>query len=88
MYRIISTPQRILSCYPLCSQRPFIKKKINFLAMLGLHCCLGFSLVASEGYFLVVGHGLLIAVSCLVVEHRLEGMWLQHIVSVVSAPRL
>ena len=56
--------------------------------MLGLHCCLGFSLVASEGYFLVVGHGLLIAVSCLVVEHRLEGMWLQHIVSVVSAPRL
>ena len=38
-----------------------------FLAVLGLHCCSGFSLVAeSGGYFLVVMSGLLIAVAPLV----------------------
>ena len=49
-----------------------IKKKIFtylFLAMLGLHCCTNFSLVAvSRGYSLVVVHGLLISVASLVVE--------------------
>ena len=46
---------------PLCSQFPFIKIKtlISFGAVLGLHCCTGFSLVASEGYFLGVGFSLL-----------------------------
>ena len=40
-----------------------------FLAVLGLHCCIGFSLVAgSGGYFLVVVRGLFIAVASLVVE--------------------
>ena len=35
-----------------------------FLAVLGLHCCMGFSLVAaSRGYFLVEVHGLLIAMT-------------------------
>ena len=44
-----------------------------FLAMLGLHCCVGFSLVvASGGYSLVAGHGLRIAVASLVVAHRLS----------------
>ena len=41
--------------------------------MLGLHCCVGFSLVVvSKGYSVVVVHGLLIAVVSLVVEH---GLW-------------
>ena len=41
-----------------------------FLAVLGLCCCVGFSLVAeSGGYSLVVMHGLLIAVVFLVVKH-------------------
>ena len=43
-----------------------------FLAVLGLRCCVGFSLVAvSASYSLVVVHGLLIAVASLLVEHRL-----------------
>ena len=42
-----------------------------FLAVLGLGCCVGFSLVAvSRGYSLVE-HGLLIVVASLVAEHRL-----------------
>ena len=41
--------------------------------MLGLHCCVGFSLVVvSKGYSVVVVHGLLIAVVSLVVEY---GLW-------------
>ena len=44
--------------------------KINlFLAVLGLHCCAGFCLVAgSKGYSLAVVHGLLTAVAFLIVE--------------------
>ena len=39
------------------------------MALLGLHCCLGFSLVVeSRGYSLVVVHGLLIAVTSVVLE--------------------
>ena len=42
-----------------------------FLAVLGFHCCVGFSLVAmSKGYFLVVVCGLLIAAASRV-EHGL-----------------
>ena len=38
--------------------------------MLGLHCCLGFSLVAVSGdYSVVVALGFLIAVASLVTEH-------------------
>ena len=45
-----------------------------FLAVLGLGCCVGFSLVAvSRGYSLVE-HGLLIVVASLVAEHRLQGV--------------
>lgn len=33
-----------------------------FVAVLGLHCCTGFSLVAVDGGALVEGHGLLTAV--------------------------
>ena len=52
-----------------------------FLAVLGLHCCVSFSLVAaSGGYSLVVVCWLLIAVTSLV-GHRLWGMW----ASVVAA---
>ena len=43
-----------------------------FLAVLGLCCCAGFSLVEkSGGYSLVAVHGLLIAVASLVVAPRL-----------------
>ena len=43
-----------------------------FVAVLGLHCCLGFSLVVgSEGYSLVVLGKLLIVVASFVVEHGL-----------------
>ena len=43
-----------------------------FLAVLGLHRCPGFSLVAaSGGYSLVLIPGLLIAVASLVAKHRL-----------------
>ena len=42
------------------------------LAVLGLHCCAGFSLVAvSAGYSLVVVCGLLIVMASVVVEHGL-----------------
>ena len=43
-----------------------------FLAVLGLHCCVGFSLaVESEGYSLVAVCRLLVAVTSLVAERRL-----------------
>jgi len=50
------------------------KKKFMylFLVVLGLHCCVGFSLVAaSEGYYLVVVCRLFIVVASLIVEHEL-----------------
>ena len=43
-----------------------------FLAVLSLHCCVGFCLVAArEDYSLVVVHGLHIAMAALVAGHRL-----------------
>ena len=40
------------------------------VAVLGLRCCAGFSLVvASRGYSRIAVHGLLIAVASLVAEH-------------------
>ena len=40
-----------------------------FLAVLGLHCCVGFSLVVVNGLILLVmGYGLLIAMVSLLVE--------------------
>ena len=52
-------------------------KKIFFnvfiLSVLGLHCCVGFALVASSrSCSPVAGHGLLIAVASPVVKHRLQ----------------
>ena len=53
-----------------------------FLAVLGLRCCKGFSLVVeSRGYALVVTHRLLIVVASLVTKHGLQGVQ----VSVVAA---
>ena len=47
-----------------------------FLAVLGLHCCVGFSLVAvSKGKSLVVVCRLLIVAASLVRKHRLQGAW-------------
>ena len=55
------------------------------MAVLGLHCCLGFSLVlVNKGYSLFVVCGLLIAEASLVMEHRLLGTR----ASVVVAPGL
>lgn len=43
-----------------------------FLAVLDLHCCVGFSLAVVSGlYSLVAARGLLIAVASRVVEHGL-----------------
>ena len=57
--------------------------------MLGLHCCMGFSLVvASKGYPLVGVRGLPIVVTAFVEGHRREGMWTSAVGSVVAAPRL
>ena len=58
----------------------FFKKVFIYLslAVLGLSCCVGFSLVVtSGGYSLVAVCGLLIAVASLVVEHRLQAHGLQ-----------
>ena len=56
-----------------------------FLAVLGLCCCTGFSLVvASGGYSPVAVPGLLIVVASLVAEPGLSGSW----ASVVVAPGL
>ena len=52
----------------------FLKNKFIylFLAALGLHCCArAFSSCSEQSLLFVVVHGLLIAVSSLVVEHRL-----------------
>ena len=49
----------------------FIYLCISLLAVLGLHCCAAFSLVATSNCSLIVVCGLLIAVAYLVVEHRL-----------------
>ena len=47
-----------------------------FLAVLGLHCCVGFSLVvASGGYSLVAVHGLRIAVASVVWHIGLAAPW-------------
>ena len=42
-----------------------------FLAVLGLRCCAGFSLVAVSKATLVAMHWLLIAVASFVAEHKL-----------------
>ena len=59
---------------------------IYILAVLGLGCCMAFSLVAvSRGYSLVAVCGLLVVVvASLTAEHEVLG----HVGSVVVAPRL
>ena len=50
------------------SKLVFFIKKIFFLAVLALHCCVGFSLVMMHGgCSLVAVHGLLLVVTSLVV---------------------
>ena len=62
------------------------------LPMLGLCCCMGFSLVAASGGFcLAAACGLLIAVVSLVLEHRPQGTWASvvvHMGSVFATTRL
>ena len=48
---------------------------IYFFGCVGFHCCTGLFLVLVRGgHSLVVGHGLLIGVSSLAAEHRLQGI--------------
>ena len=60
-----------------------------FLAVLGLHCCVGVSPVAVSGdYSLGVVGGRLVAVASLVVEHKFKAQrsqQLQHMGSVIPA---
>ena len=57
---------------PWDTSKAFLIYFILFLAVLGLYCCMGFSLVAViRGYSLVAVHGLLIVVASLAVEHKL-----------------
>ena len=64
-----------INMYYLVVPLLFFNNFINlhlFLAVLSLHCCAGFPVVAaSRGYSLVALHGLLSAVVSLAVEHRL-----------------
>jgi len=56
-----------------------------FLAVPGLHCCSGFSLVVvSRAYSLVAVHGFPTAVASLVAEHGLQGAR----AGVAAVPRL
>ena len=57
----------------------FLKQIIFlFLAVLGLCCCTGFSLVVvSRACSLIAMHGLLIAVVSLAAEHQLYDTWAQ-----------
>ena len=56
----------------MCGLFFFLKIYLLFLAVLGLQCCKGFSLVVtSMGCALVAVHGLLMAVVSLVVEHSI-----------------
>ena len=58
-----------------------------FMAVLGLCCCICFSLVAANGdYSLVTRYGFLVAVASLVVACRFPYLW--HVGSEVVAPRL
>ena len=53
-----------------------------FLAMLGLCCCRGFSLVVVSGpYSLAVMCGLLMAVASVVAGHGLQGTWASAVVA-------
>ena len=56
---------------PVCLCFFFFFNMYLFWAVLGLHCCIGFFLVAKVGATL----GLLIAETSLVAEHGLWGAW-------------
>ena len=67
--RILTTGSPGKSLYQLVF---FIYNFYLFLAVLGLCCCVGFSLIAmSRGYCPVVVRGLLIAVASPVAQHGL-----------------
>ena len=66
-----------INYYKLSSLKHHTSKTIFiylFMAVLGLHCCRGFSLgVRSKGYSQVVVCGILIATASFATEHGLEG---------------
>ena len=65
----------------ICFKNIYLKQNLFmylFSAVLDLHCCLGFSLVAvSGGYSVIVAHGFLIAVASLVTQHDSRAPGLQ-----------
>ena len=64
----------VSNTFNICSVLFSIKQSFFFPAMLGLCCCIGFSLIAaSGGYSLVAVCGLLTVVASLVAEHGLSG---------------
>ena len=70
MYHLEVFPKAALLLFFFFNLNNFIYS-FYFLAVLGLHCCVGFSLVAtSKGYSLTEVRGFLSAVSSLS-EHRL-----------------
>ena len=75
-----------------CLNEHFFSLKFYlFLAVLGLYCCEGFSVVGKSWGSSLAVHELFIAVVSLVVQHRLLGIWAsvaEHVGSVVAAPRL
>ena len=66
----------------------FLKNYLSIYFVLGLHCCIRFSLVVkSRDYSLVAVLGLLIAVASLVSEHRLWSAGSIVVVHQLAAPR-
>ena len=65
---------------------PFFNNFIYlFSAVLGLHCCMGFSTVLGSGVsFLVVLLGLITVVASLVAEHRLMGDGITNLESILK----
>ena len=73
----VQTPLQVWEILTILSLFFFLSIYLS-LAVLGLSCCVGFSLVVtSGGYSLVAVCGLLIAVASLVVERRLQAHGLQ-----------
>ena len=86
--------QRFMGCFFLIFKNYFdLSIHYLFLAVLGLCCCAGFTLVVeSGGCSLVAVHGLLTAVASLVLEHEPEhrlsscGPWAQLLLGMWNLP--
>ena len=80
---------KLLTARPETRSLTWIKKKIIYLYLvtLGLHCCVGFSLVAASGATLCLRCAGLLSLQS--TASRAQGRHsLRHVGSVVAAPRL